>query len=127
MHLEEKMEMCDKSEYQPNEDNSLVTMNRTAPVKTIRKVTRAQKGELKRIDGTSITPEDMEINIDNLYHKTDGVWACKTCGFTNVRRSNIKRHVEIHIDGLLYTCDFCHKEFRSKNVLDNHISCVHRQ
>ena len=123
MHSEENMEMKDKSEYQPNEDSNLETMNSTASVKTI----RAQLGDFKRMDGSSITPEDMKINIENLYQKTDGVWACKTCGFTNPKRFNIKRHVEIHIDGLLYTCDLCHKEFRSKNVLDNHISCVHRK
>ena len=125
MHSEEEMEMKDISEYLPNEDNSLVTMD--SPVKTERKVSRAHEGDLKRIDVTSRTPQDIEINIDNLCQKTDGVWSCKTCGFTNIRRSKVKRHVEIHIDGLLYTCDFCHKEFRLKNSLDWHISSVHRK
>ena len=127
MHSKGKIEMKDESEYQPNEDNSLVTMNSTFPVKTIRKVSKAQVGDLKRIDSPSITPEDMEINIEDLYQKSDGVWVCKTCGFTNAKRFNIKRHVEIHIEGLLYTCDFCNKEFRLKNSLNCHITNVHKK
>ena len=105
-----------------DDDNSLVTMNSLAPVKFERQVTRPQKYVDKRMDFTSKTKKEVEAEIEKLYQKTDGVWSCLTCGFTNVRRSNIKRHVEVHIDGLWYACNGCRKEFRSKNVFNTHVS-----
>ena len=121
-HSEENMQKKENSPY--HEDNSLVTMNSIAPDKTRRQVTKVQVNDDKRIDATSMTPEEVEVEIEKLYNKTDGVWICLTCEFTNIKKCNIKRHVELHIDGLSYKCNFCPKEFRSKNLLDKHrIEC----
>ena len=124
-HSEENMQKKENSPY--HEDNSLVTMNSIAPVKTRRQAAKAQVNDDIRIDATSMTQEEVEVEIEKLYNKTDGVWSCLTCAFTNVKRSNIKRHVEVHIDGLSYMCNYCPKEFRSKNLLDTHTSKVHRK
>ena len=97
-------------------------MKTIAPVKTRRQITRPQVNDGTRIDATSMRPEEVEAEIEKLYQKTDGVWSCLTCAYTNRDRAKMKRHVEVHIDGLLYTCNVCHKEFRSKNVLNVHIS-----
>ena len=113
-------------EKSPHEDDELMIMNTIAPVKTRRQATRTQIDDDKRMNVSSMTTEEVEAKIEELYQNTDGVWSCLTCGFTTVKRSNIKRHVEVHIDGLLYTCNVCHKEFRSKNVLNVHISSMHK-
>ena len=119
-HSEENMQKKENSPY--HEDNSLVTMNSFAPVKTRRPITKAHDDI--RIDATSMTPDEVKVEIEKLYNKTDGVWICLTCGYTDVKRFNLKRHVELHIDGLSYKCNFCPKEFRSKNLLDKHrIEC----
>jgi len=33
---------------------------------------------------------------------------------------NMRRHVEVHIDGLSYQCTLCDKTFRSKQALADH-------
>lgn len=123
-YSEEDIQMKEKS---LSEDNSLVTEKSIAPVKTRRQITRAQVYDDTRIDATSMTPEEVEAEIENLHQKTNGVWNCLTCGYTNRDRAKMKRHVEVHIDGLSYPCHFCPKEFRLKNSLDCHISLVHRK
>ena len=122
-----KQEDTSQETYYPeerllHEDNSLVTMNSSAPVKTRRHVTRAPDIDGNRIDATSMTQAEVEAETEKLFNKTDGVWSCLTCGYTHVKKTNVKRHVEVHIDGLSYTCNVCHKQFRSKNSLNDHIS-----
>ena len=121
---EENVQIKEKS---PDEEKSLVTMKSISSVKTRSQVIRPQVYDDKSIDVSSMTPEEVEVEIERLFQKTDGVWSCLTCGFTNIRKSKIRRHVEVHIDGLSYTCNFCHKEFRLKDSLDCHISRVHRK
>ena len=121
---EENVQIKEKS---PDEEKSLGTMKSISSVKTRSQGIRTQVYDDKRIDVSSMTPEEVEVEIERLFQKTDGVWSCFTCGFTNVRKSHIRRHVEVHIDGLSYACNFCHKEFRLKDSLDCHISRVHRK
>ena len=126
LQLEENIRMKDESEYQPNEDMKLFTNNSIFPVrKDNRRQASSIEDDVERIDVTSMTPEEREINIEKLYQKCNGVWACISCGFTSVKRSNMKRHVQIHIDGLSYTCELCTREFRLKGSLNNHIRLVH--
>ena len=107
-----------------------MTINNSASVKSRRKVARQQRQEQKyvdkRLDVTSMTPEKVEVEVEKLYQKTDGVWSCLVCPFTNFKKYSLKRHVEVHVHGLSYTCNFCQEEFSLKNSLDGHISRVHR-
>ena len=140
LETSEKLEieglLCGKKEetIQENlypEDNFQIkeqsaTENSIAPAKTRRQVTRTRTYDEEKIDVTSMTPDEVEIEIEKLYKRTDGVWSCSTCGFTNRDKSKLKRHVEVHVDGLSYTCNFCQKEFGLKNSLDCHIIKFHR-
>ena len=55
-----------------------------------------------------------------------GVYQCKLCGKTAKGLSDIKKHIETHLEGLSYPCQLCGKTFRSRNVLSNHISRSHK-
>lgn len=91
--------------------------------RVIRQLTDKKSGN--KIDVSSMTPEETSGKIMDLYKKIDGVWRCSACEYGNKMVYKIKRHIEIHIDGLSYNCDLCHRDFRQKNLLDNHISRVH--
>ena len=55
-----------------------------------------------------------------------GVFICKACGKTGNDRSNMKRHAEIHIEGVSYACPSCDKTFKSCNSLNIHVSRFHK-
>ena len=63
--------------------------------------------------------------VDDLVEKTENGYMCKACGKTT-KTLDIRRHVEIHIEGLSFDCQFCEKSFRSRNVLNTHKSTQHR-
>ena len=46
-------------------------------------------------------------------------------GHFNKDRRDAKEHVEKHIEGLSYSCQFCGKTFRRKRSLRNHITSRH--
>ena len=66
-----------------------------------------------KIDVTTLTPEEIKEKIEELYGKIDGMWSCMACEYTSTHRPNVKKHVEKQMEGLSYSCNFCHKEFRS--------------
>ena len=55
-----------------------------------------------------------------------GGWRCLSCGKTAKTKQHIKNHAEIHVDGFSNICPFCSKEFKTSNVLQNHISLKHK-
>ena len=54
----------------------------------------------------------LERKLDSLMKKVNGVWSCSVCGKTNSRAAKLKRHVEIHLEGVIHPCPDCGKEFR---------------
>ena len=58
--------------------------------------------------------------INNLIIWENEAYTCKTCGKGDKRLQNMKKHVEIHIDGISYDCPLCDKTFRSKNSFNFH-------
>ena len=108
---EENMEMQHggQKHYQPE---SLEPMNRTVPMNKRRQYTRTPTNVVDKIEVCSMTPEETEEKMTELYQKTDDTWSCLACDYTNIYLSKMKRHIETHIDGLSYTCTLCNKEFR---------------
>ena len=57
---------------------------------------------------------------------TENGWMCRTCGKTAKTSSDIRRHAEIHIDGLAFDCELCGQTFRSRKIVNNHKFSKHR-
>ena len=72
--------------------------------------------------------EHKEYLAEQIISNPDKSVTCKICGKTSkpncsnmgIARQNMRRHVEIHIEGLSYTCPTCSKVFRSENALNAH-------
>ena len=84
---------------------------------------RSDHGE-KIVSLTDMT--EVEEKIEQLIEKRDGRYQCKACDYSSAKSTNTRDHVERHIDGLSYPCQFCDKTFRSRNTLRNHLYCLHR-
>ena len=78
-----------------------------------------------KIDVRSMTQEEIGNKMKELYNKMDGVWMCSECSYENTNKGKIKRHIETHIKGLIYTCKVCHKEYGTRNRWQSHIDKVH--
>ena len=55
------------------------------------------------------TQEEVEQTISDLITKESDFHKCTVCGKLSKDRGNLKRHVEVHIDGLSYQCNLCDK------------------
>ena len=44
-------------------------------------------------------------------------WECVQCGKKHHNKSNILQHVDLHIAGVQYICDYCQKVFKSQGSL----------
>ena len=68
---------------------------------------------------------------------TEGKFRCTLCGKEAVgkfdtgsgraiARSNLKKHIETHFEGLSFPCQLCGKIFRSRNALQIHNTRYHK-
>ena len=105
----------------------IARMNDNDKVIQRRQYARPTTSDVAKIDVTSFTPEEAEEKIKELYERVDEVWRCLACEYTTTNSSsNVRRHVETHLDGLSYSCNLCNKEFRLKNTLNMHKYKVHK-
>ena len=111
--------------YQSTQGKRMARKNEKKVLKTRKQYSRANDAE--KIDVASLSTEEINIKMKELYEKIDGVWSCRACDHTSTDTSNIRKHVETHVDGLCYTCNICSKEFRLKNSLNRHKSTSHKQ
>ena len=117
--------------YDQTEEKQIVNIKYNAYLDSIKtqntRVPRAPFNDAGRIDMGSMSPEEIELKIKELFEKVDGVWRCLACEYkTSTNSGIIKRHIETHIDGLSYTCTLCNKEFRARNLLTLHKSRSHK-
>jgi len=47
-------------------------------------------------------------------------YECKSCGKISVRASDMRKHVELHIEGLSFECNFCGSTFGNRMSLSFH-------
>ena len=71
--------------------------------------------------------EELAKIVDDLFFKNNNVFICKSCGKTTNRVGDMRKHVEIHIEGLSFPCAVCENTFRSRNILQKHLQRVHRK
>ena len=78
------------------------------------------------LNNDSSSFEDLQNQVeDNIITNPDGSLSCKICGKIESRVDSkkkwmMKRHMEVHIEGMSYQCPQCMKTFRSNNVLNSH-------
>jgi len=69
---------------------------------------------------TTLEEGKNETSESELYERLKGSeWQCKVCQKT-AKKGSIRRHVEVHIEGMAYPCHVCGRSFRSKTCLRQH-------
>ena len=79
-------------------------------------------------EDTASNIEEIDAKIaENIIRTNDNFYSCKFCGKSGVKaRTDMKKHVETHLEGLSFPCQHCGKTFRSRNALQIHNSRHHR-
>ena len=104
----------------------LEKLNKTPQYTKQRQQFKAPSNDISKVGVGSMSSEEIEAKIKELYEKVDGVWRCLACEYNEPKPNNIRRHVELHIEGLSYTCPLCNMNFRSKTILNNHKARAHK-
>ena len=79
------------------------------------------------------TMEDIRIRLDDLMERGDEqeqVWRCTVCGKESKgphSKTNLRGHIELHMEGLSYTCKECGKISRSSRALGMHVTRKHKK
>ena len=50
------------------------------------------------------------------------VWKCEVCRKTNKDKTNIRIHVETHLEGFEHHCPLCGKQSKSRKAMRKHMS-----
>ena len=78
-----------------------------------------------RPDNTSGINEQIEQYIGK---NLDGTHSCKLCGQNAGKwKTNMRNHIETHLEGLCFNCQMCEKTFSSRSSLGSHKSRFHKQ
>ena len=114
---DEFLEIVQSTQHQPSEKNRLAEVSDDT---TFAMTRRHPRNAVFNVG--LLTPEEINTKMKELYEKTEDGWRCLACDHTNSgsKSSNIRQHVETHLEGLCFTCNLCDKEFRSRNILNQH-------
>ena len=115
------------TQYQSTQERQMARMNDNTVLQTRRQFVRSRSSTVKKIDVASLNSEEIKDKLKELYEKIDGFYSCLPCDYTTRDESNMRKHVEIHLEGLCYTCNICSKEFRSRNILNVHKTNFHKK
>ena len=65
--------------------------------------------------------------VDNLLLRVGDLWKCKICDKTSPyrKKSKLRDHAEIHVEGLSYQCQHCSRIFPTKRRLWEHNIKIH--
>ena len=103
----------------------MVKIDQTLSHVTRKQSSRPTQKDVTKFDVGTLTPEEIEKKTTDLFEKKDGFFYCLACDYKIQYESKMRRHIEVHFEGLSYTCTLCNKEFRSKNSLNKHRSTIH--
>ena len=53
------------------------------------------------------------------------IWSCSCCGYVSKKTTNMYKHIERKHLFLTLKCDFCQKEFSSRNDFNVHVKTCH--
>ena len=126
-HDDDRKDFMDSTygEKQDEEFTDLSVTSNSKPVIAAKKsISRAERTVSVVSNSTNF---DAKAAVDDLVEKTDDGWRCKACGKTSKKTSDIRRHSEMHIEGLSFDCQLCDKTFRSRQILADHKKNNHRK
>ena len=93
------------------------------------KIELTEQEEVEGIEERSVHSEkslvitdmaEVEGKIQQLIERKEGSHHCLACDYRSSHTGHIREHVERHIEGLQYPCQFCQKTFKSKSSLRTH-------
>ena len=113
-------------DHSQDEEKSLVRLENVVNMK--RKSYFKDQKEVSLIDVRSMTSEEIDNKMRELYGRTDEGWECLVCDHTSkgLKSANIRIHVETHMDGLVFSCNLCSKEYSLRSSLAKHKSRSHK-
>ena len=94
----------------------------TTPVRGPRARSTSSHYTLSDEDRDMLHKKVKELLISN----DDGQFICTACNKSSKDSRNMRRHIETHIEGLSYECNYCEKTFRSVKKFTNHYHSVHK-
>ena len=68
---------------------------------------------------------ELDLQIEEMIEKNEGMWKCKVCGKTAKDKGDTKRHAETHIKGLSHKCHLCNRTSSTRKTLRKHIQQFH--
>ena len=100
----------DSKDEMGNNDNYLISTRTTAkPEFSVRRY------------GNNLEITDLENLRSEQYVKVSiGLFACRMCGKLFKKSRDIKEHVDIHIEGLIFPCQSCHKQSSTQKAIRLH-------
>ena len=128
--IETQTNECGEAEVKvENKTDLKVESNTTGRKNAETKVVQRTENQQETRSAASFTPNfngDLRETINGLIEKVTTGFECKCCGKTSSLSGDMRKHVEIHIEGLSYDCTLCEKSFRSHKLLNNHRQRNHR-
>ena len=101
-----RVEGLDIKEEDPCVDETIEVINDDALQTTLEKDTKTvskKKAEPMKSSIIALNkPGEISSDLNELYTKNGDLFACIKCGRTAKKSSDIRRHVEMHIEGLSY-------------------------
>ena len=96
--------------------------------------TRKINSSAKKCDRTVSVVTNVETNVyeeakravDDILIRDGDNWVCKVCNKSSKMSSDMRRHAEVHIEGLSFPCQLCGDTFRSRTKLAFHKQTKHR-
>ena len=68
---------------------------------------------------------DREDKPRRLSYRESNIYYCENCKYFTKVRAHLLRHVESHVEGIKYECQFCDKTFQMSNNYQRHIGFHH--
>ena len=113
-HLLKLEELVPGSEHGINEETKLISVDRSNVC--------VCRSNVK----ISTTYDELDEKIFSLMNKIDGLWICKVCDKTEIKKSNLINHIDSkHIDGVSHNCNQCERSFRTKRSMVTHMTHDH--
>ena len=91
------------------------------------KIHTVERQRSKKLKKFSISQNGQNIGMDkNIERLDDGSVKCTVCGKISTDKSNMRVHIETHVEGLSYSCSICSNCFKTKDSLRKHMSKIHK-